>query len=94
MMIRTVEEVFHARETMEGAGVRLHRAFGYHQIPRFDPFLMLDDFRGDKPGDYLKGFPWHPHRGLRLSPTCLKEWSSMETVWVTPEPSGPVQSSG
>nr|WP_319538325.1 pirin family protein [uncultured Methanospirillum sp.] len=64
MMIRTVEEVFHARETMEGAGVRLHRAFGYHQIPRFDPFLMLDDFRGDKPEDYLKGFPWHPHRGI------------------------------
>lgn len=49
---------------MEGAGVKLHRAFGYHQIPRFDPFLMLDDFRGDNPDDYLKGFPWHPHRGI------------------------------
>jgi quercetin 2,3-dioxygenase len=63
-MIRTVDLVLHARETMEGAGVRLHRAFGYHQIPRFDPFLMLDDFRGDNPVDYIRGFPWHPHRGI------------------------------
>lgn len=53
-----------SRETMEGAGVRLHRAFGYHDIPAFDPFLMLDDFRADHPRDYLAGFPWHPHRGI------------------------------
>ncbi|HOL42350.1 MAG TPA: pirin family protein, partial [Methanospirillum sp.] len=59
-----VKEILIARETIEGAGVRLHRAFGYHEIPRFDPFLMLDDFRGDNPADYLKGFPWHPHRGI------------------------------
>lgn len=59
-----VKEILIARETIEGAGVRLHRAFGYHEIPRFDPFLMLDDFRGDSPADYLKGFPWHPHRGI------------------------------
>lgn len=63
-MIRNIKQVFVARETIEGAGVRLHRAFGYHQIPRFDPFLMLDDFRGDNPHDYLMGFPWHPHRGI------------------------------
>lgn len=49
---------------MEGAGVRLHRAFGYHDIPAFDPFLMLDDFRAENPRDYLAGFPWHPHRGI------------------------------
>ena len=49
---------------MEGAGVRLHRAFGYHDLPAFDPFLMFDDFRGDRPEDYLAGFPWHPHRGI------------------------------
>lgn len=55
---------FTARETMEGAGVRLHRAFGYSEIPLFDPFLMFDDFRGDDPSDYLAGFPWHPHRGI------------------------------
>ena len=53
-----------SRETMEGAGVRLHRAFGYHEKPAFDPFLMFDDFRADNPSDYLAGFPWHPHRGI------------------------------
>ncbi len=53
-----------SRGTLEGAGVRLHRAFGYQDIPAFDPFLMLDDFRADRPEDYLAGFPWHPHRGI------------------------------
>lgn len=53
-----------SRETLEGAGVRLHRGFGYHDIPHFDPFLMFDDFRADRPEDYLAGFPWHPHRGI------------------------------
>jgi quercetin 2,3-dioxygenase len=62
--IRTVVHVFDARETIEGAGVRLHRGFGYPEVPRFDPFLMLDDFRIDNPADYLAGFPWHPHRGI------------------------------
>jgi len=61
---RSVVQVFPARETLEGAGVRLHRAFGYSQVPLFDPFLMLDDFRADRPADYLAGFPWHPHRGI------------------------------
>lgn len=51
-------------ETIEGAGVRLHRAFGFHDLPDFDPFLMFDDFRGEKPEDYRAGFPWHPHRGI------------------------------
>jgi len=50
--------------TMEGAGVHLNRVFGYSQSPRFDPFLMLDDFRSNTPAHYLKGFPWHPHRGI------------------------------
>ncbi len=53
-----------SRETMEGAGVGLHRAFGYNDVPDFSPFLMLDDFRAEKPEDYLSGFPWHPHRGI------------------------------
>jgi hypothetical protein len=61
---RSVHRIFDARETIEGAGVRLRRAFGYHEVPLFDPFLMLDDFRSDKPEDYLAGFPWHPHRGI------------------------------
>jgi redox-sensitive bicupin YhaK (pirin superfamily) len=49
---------------MEGAGVRLRRAFGFGETGPFDPFLLLDDFRNDRPEDYLKGFPWHPHRGI------------------------------
>jgi quercetin 2,3-dioxygenase len=53
-----------SRLTREGAGVRLHRAFGYDDIPAFDPFLMLDDFRANHPDEYLSGFPWHPHRGI------------------------------
>ena len=62
---RGVERVLSAYGTIEGAGVRLHRAFGYEEIPLFDPFLMFDDFRaGTRPEDYLAGFPWHPHRGI------------------------------
>jgi redox-sensitive bicupin YhaK (pirin superfamily) len=61
---RTLVWKAHSRGTLEGAGVRLHRAFGYQDIPAFDPFLMLDDFRTDRPADYLAGFPWHPHRGI------------------------------
>jgi redox-sensitive bicupin YhaK (pirin superfamily) len=49
---------------MEGAGVHLHRAFGFRAPEQFDPFLMFDDFRGDNPRDYMAGFPWHPHRGI------------------------------
>jgi redox-sensitive bicupin YhaK (pirin superfamily) len=49
---------------MEGAGVRLRRFFSNHEVALFDPFLLLDDFSGTKPDDYLKGFPWHPHRGI------------------------------
>jgi len=62
--VRGVERVLTAYATVEGAGVRLHRAFGYYEVPQFDPFLMLDDFRSKKPEDYLAGFPWHPHRGI------------------------------
>jgi redox-sensitive bicupin YhaK (pirin superfamily) len=52
------------RATLEGAGVKLSRAFGYNEVPKFDPFLMLDDFGSDDPDDYTAGFPWHPHRGI------------------------------
>jgi redox-sensitive bicupin YhaK (pirin superfamily) len=64
MSVRTVEFTRSSRATMEGAGVRLHRAFGNGDETRFDPFLMLDDFRGDDPSMYRAGFPWHPHRGM------------------------------
>ncbi len=53
-----------SKPTMEGAGVHLKRVFGYYDVPMFDPFLMMDDFRNDDPQKYLRGFPWHPHRGI------------------------------
>ncbi len=62
--VRTISKVWKSKPTTEGAGVHLKRAFGYYQVPQFDPFLMLDDFHSDNPEDYLKGFPWHPHRGI------------------------------
>jgi redox-sensitive bicupin YhaK (pirin superfamily) len=61
--IREVRVSLKSRSTMEGAGVRLKRAFGYAD-PTLDPFLLLDDFRSDNPNDYMAGFPWHPHRGI------------------------------
>jgi len=61
---RSIAHIFPARPTIEGAGVHLKRSFGYHQVPMFDPFLMLDDFHSQNPDDYLPGFPWHPHRGI------------------------------
>jgi quercetin 2,3-dioxygenase len=57
---------------MEGAGVKLNRVFGYYDTPMFDPFLMLDDFRSDNPDDYIKGFPWHPHRGIETITYLIK----------------------
>lgn len=62
--VRKVREAYPGNPTMEGAGVRLRRAFGFGATELFDPFLLLDDFRSDNPSDYLKGFPWHPHRGI------------------------------
>src|ERR1017187_6422688 len=64
MSLRPVKEIIQAKPTLEGAGVRLQRAFGFGKTKEFDPFLLLDDFRNDNPADYLKGFPWHPHRGI------------------------------
>ena len=64
MRVRGVEQILQAYATVEGAGVKLHRAFGNYEVPQFDPFLMLDDFRAGRPEDYLAGFPWHPHRGI------------------------------
>jgi redox-sensitive bicupin YhaK (pirin superfamily) len=64
MSIRPIKQVYHTKPTLEGAGVRLQRAFGFGKTHNFDPFLLLDDFRNDNPEDYLAGFPWHPHRGI------------------------------
>jgi redox-sensitive bicupin YhaK (pirin superfamily) len=64
MSIRPVKRVVQSQPTLEGAGVHLRRAFGFGTTYEFDPFLLLDDFRNDRPEDYLAGFPWHPHRGI------------------------------
>ena len=64
MSIRPVKSITQSRPTTEGAGVRLRRAFGFGDTSEFDPFLLFDDFRNERPEDYLAGFPWHPHRGI------------------------------
>jgi redox-sensitive bicupin YhaK (pirin superfamily) len=64
MSLRPIKRVVEAHPTIEGAGVKLRRAFGFGQTDDFDPFLLLDDFRNDNPDAYLAGFPWHPHRGI------------------------------
>ena len=64
MSIRPVKRIVQSQPTIEGAGVKLRRAFGFGETAETDPFLLLDDFRNDRPQDYLAGFPWHPHRGI------------------------------
>ena len=64
MSIRPVKRVVASKPTLEGAGVHLRRAFGFGDTAETDPFLLFDDFRNDRPDDYLAGFPWHPHRGI------------------------------
>ena len=64
MSIRPVKRVVAATPHTEGAGVKLHRGFGFGDTSEFDPFLLFDDFRNERPDDYLAGFPWHPHRGI------------------------------
>ena len=64
MSIRPVKRIVQAAPTREGAGVKLHRGFGFGDTGEFDPFLLFDDFRNDRPADFLAGFPWHPHRGI------------------------------
>jgi redox-sensitive bicupin YhaK (pirin superfamily) len=61
---RTIREVYNAKAAIEGAGVHLHRGFGSPELPKFDPFLLFDDFSSENPADYLPGFPRHPHRGI------------------------------
>ncbi len=70
--IREIERVLRSQQTVEGAGVRLERAFGRAEVPMLDPFLLLDDFGSDDPEDYVAGFPWHPHRGIETVTYVLR----------------------
>jgi redox-sensitive bicupin YhaK (pirin superfamily) len=69
---RRIRKVSKSRATIEGAGVHLHRAIGWGAPETHDPFLLLDDFRSDVPAHYLKGFPWHPHRGIETITYLLR----------------------
>ena len=93
---RKIRKIFKSRPTQEGAGVSLRRVFGNSEVPLFDPFLLFDDFRNTDPNKYLKGFPWHPHRGIETITYVLKGdvehgdsmWnkgviSSGDTQWMT-----------
>ena len=71
MSIRPVKRIIESKPAIEGAGVRLRRAFGFGETSEFDPFLLLDDFRNERPEDYRAGFPWHPHRGIETIPYVL-----------------------
>ena len=64
MSLRPIRQVIEPKSVIEGAGVKLQRAFGFGKTKDFDPFLLFDDFRNENPEDYLAGFPWHPHRGI------------------------------
>jgi len=80
MSIRPVKRIIEAQPTIEGAGVKLRRAFGFGDTSETDPFLLFDDFRNERPADYMAGFPWHPHRGIETLLMCSPVPSRMRTA--------------
>jgi redox-sensitive bicupin YhaK (pirin superfamily) len=78
--IRPVKRIIEATPTVEGAGVKLRRGFGFGNTGEFDPFLLFDDFRNEDPADYRAGFPWHPHRGIETITYVL---AAGDVQWMT-----------
>ena len=72
MSVRKLTQTVRGQNAVDGAGVHLRRVLGYRTIRDFDPFLMLDGFDSLDPDDYIKGFPWHPHRGIETVTYLLK----------------------
>jgi quercetin 2,3-dioxygenase len=72
MAKRICKKVVRGQNAIDGAGVHLRRVLGYNTINDFDPFLMLDGFDSTDPKDYVKGFPWHPHRGIETVTYLLR----------------------
>ena len=72
MTVRPIKQTSISQPTLEGAGVKLNRVFGFGDTSLSDPFLLLDDFRNNKKEDYINGFPWHPHRGIETITYILK----------------------
>jgi len=71
-MIKKIKKIVTGNKAVDGAGVRLVRVIGYNDVKEFDPFLMFDAFDSENPEDYIKGFPWHPHRGIETITYLIK----------------------
>jgi len=80
---RKVEKILDRRLTVEGAGVKLRRVLGNDDNSTLDPFLLLDHFGSENPEDYVKGFPWHPHRGMETVTYMWQAKLNMATAWAT-----------
>lgn len=91
---RKIRKVFKSMVTLEGAGVHLHRVFANGEVPLFDPFLLLDDFSNTQRSQYIKGFPWHPHRGIETITYVLKGDIEHGDSTATRESSPPVICNG
>ena len=70
--VRSIQRRLTGKPTTEGAGVHLTRIFAHGDVEAMDPFLLLDDFSSPDPADHIKGFPWHPHRGIETVTYMLK----------------------